>query len=194
MKKLILGLTLLLMMSALTAQGSFNIEDFTNPEKYGWKTWEDRMNYRNDLSERQKLLQIYEIEAQSISGNVFKSSVFPGWGQFNAKYYTKGQVFLAIELAMLGASYFFYDKSRDNYEKYRNATQIDEMNAYYHDALVPYQYSVVFLAFASVVWVYNVFDVVQTTEKYNAEVWQNTVKRHYKAPVQVTPKGIEVRF
>jgi hypothetical protein len=194
MKRIILSVIFALFIFALSAQSGFDIEKFTNPEKYGWTNWEDRMNYRNDLTERQKLLQIYEIEAQSISGNMVKSSVFPGWGQFNARHYTKGQVFLAIELTMLGASYFFYDKSRDNYKKYQNATQVDQMEAYYHDALVPYQYSAVFLAFASVVWAYNLFDVIQTTENYNAEIWQNTLKKHYKIPVKVNPTGIEVSF
>jgi hypothetical protein len=192
--KILLALALLALYVTLSAQAGFNIEEFTNPEKYGWKTWEDRINFRNDLFERQKLLQIYEIDAQSISGNMVKSSVFPGWGQFAAKSYTKGQVFLAVELTMLGASYFFYDKSRDNYRKYQNATQVDQINSYYHDALVPYQYSAVFLAFASVVWAYNLFDVVQTTERYNADVWQSTLKKHYNAPVQLTPNGVEVKF
>lgn len=194
MNKFVFCLILLLSVFNLAAQGTFDIDAFTNPQKYGWTNWEDRLNYRQDLFERQKLLQIYEIDAQSISGNVLKSSVFPGWGQFNAKNYTKGQVFLAIEIALLGASYFFYDKSQDNFEKYKNATQIDQMNAYYHDALVPYQYSLVFLTFATVVWAYNIFDVVQTTERYNADVWEKTLKTYYNAPVQLTPEGLEIRF
>ncbi len=194
MNRIIFLLILLLSLSNLLAQGSFDINAFTDPQKYGWMSWEDRIQYRQDLYERQKLLQIYEIDAQSISGNVLKSAVFPGWGQFNARNYTKGQVFLAIEITLLGASYFFYDKAQDNYEKYKNATQIDQMNAYYHDALVPYQYSLVFLTFATVVWAYNVFDVVQTTERYNAEVWEKTIKTYYDAPLRINPDGIEIRF
>jgi hypothetical protein len=45
-----------------------------------------------------------------------------------------------------------------------------------------------------VVWAYNLFDVVQTTEKYNADVWQKTLKSYYNAPVQITPLGIKVNF
>jgi hypothetical protein len=181
-------------ISSLSAQGSFNIEKFTDPQKYGWEDISDRLDYRADLFERQKLLQIYEMEAQSISGNILKSSIFPGWGQFNAKQYTKGQVFLALEIGLLGASYFFYDRSQDNYEKYQNATQIDQMNAYYNDAEVPYKYSLVFLTLAASVWAYNIFDVVQSTENYNSEVWQKTMKTYYKSPVQLTPAGVEIRF
>lgn len=178
----------------ISAQSSFNIERFTDPQKYGWADISDRLDYRADLFERQKLLQVYEIEAQSISGNVLKSSIFPGWGQFNSKQYTKGQVILAIEIGLLGASYFFYDRAQDNYAKYKTATQIEQMNAYYNDAEVPYKYSLVFLTLAASVWAYNIFDVVQSTETFNAEVWDKTVKTYYKSPIQITPAGVEVRF
>jgi hypothetical protein len=194
MNKLWLSLIMLLLVFNIAAQNPFNIETFTNPEKYGWKNWDERINYRNDLYERQKLLQIYEIDAQSISGNVLKSAVFPGWGQFNARQYTKGQVFLAIEIALLGSSYFFYDRAQDNYNKYNEATQIDQMNAYYRDAQSPYQYSLVFLTFATVVWAYNLFDVVQSTEQYNSDAWEKTLKTYYQAPVKLGPEGIEIEF
>lgn len=187
-------LLLLMAVMILHAQSAFNIDEFTNTQKYGWQNWEDRINYRYDLFERQKLLQIYEIDAQSIPGNLVKSAVFPGWGQFNTKQYTKGQIFMAMEIGLLGASYLFYDKSRLNYDKYRTATQIDDINQYYHDAMVPYQYSMVFLTIAAAVWAYNLFDVVQTTEKYNSDVWQKTLKTYYNAPLQITPDGIQLQF
>jgi hypothetical protein len=194
MKRTFFCLVLILMLFELNAQGAFNIETFTDPTRYGWQNWEDRMNYRYDLFERQKLLQIYEIDAQTTSGNVLKSAVFPGWGQFNTKQYTKGQIFMAIEIGLLGASYFFYDRSQLNYDKYKEATQIDEINKYYQDALIPYQYSMVFLTFATVVWAYNLFDVVQTTEKYNSDVWKKTLKAYYNSPVQITPDGVQIKF
>lgn len=194
MSKLWFSLMLLIVVNSLVADSVFNIEKFTDPQKYGWKKWEEQMGYRNDLYERQKLLQIYEIKAQSISGNVLKSSLFPGWGQFNAHQYTRGQVFLAIEIALIGSSYFFYDRSQDNYDKYKEATQIDQMNSYYHEAQVPYQYSLVFLTFATVVWAYNIFDVVQSTEQYNSDVWSKTLKAYYQSPVQLGPDGIEIQF
>jgi len=165
MNKFVFCLIFLTLINLLAAQGNFNIDTFTDPRKYGWSNWEDRMNYRYDLNERQKLLQIYEIDAQSISGNVLKSAIFPGWGQFNARQYTKGQILMALEIGFIGASYFFYDRAMYNYDKYREATNIVDINQYYNDAKVPYQYSVVFFTLASVVWIYNLFDVIQTTEK-----------------------------
>jgi hypothetical protein len=193
MKRISLCCFILFSVFAVYAE-DFNINKFTDPQKYGWQSWEDRMQYRSELYERQKLLQIYEIEAQSISGNMLKSAVFPGWGQFNSRYYTKGQVFLAAEIALLGTSLFFYDRAMDKYDKYKTATQIDQMNEYYHQAQTPYQYSMVFLTFATVVWAYNLFDVVQSTEDYNAGVWEKTIKTYYEAPVSLTPEGVQIRF
>jgi hypothetical protein len=194
MNKHIITLVFLCLLASLSAQSDFNINKFTNPEKYGWMSWEDRMVYRSDLYERQKLLQIYEIEAQSLSANLIKSAVFPGWGQFNTKSYTKGQVFLAIEIGLIGSSMFFYSRAMDQYDKYKTATQIDAMNTAYHNAQGPYQYSMVFLAFASVVWAYNLFDVIQSTETYNAQVWQKTTQTYHQKPVSLTPNGVQINF
>jgi hypothetical protein len=194
MKRILLCIILLITMAELASQDAFDIEAFTNPKKYGWSNWEDRMNYRYDLFERQKLLQLYEIDAQSISSNLLKSAVFPGWGQFNTRHYTKGQIFLALEVALLGTSYLLYDKTQTNYNKYLNATQIDDINDYYHSAEVPYQYSMIFLTLAALVWGYNLIDVVQSTETYNSNVWLKTLKSYYNAPVQLTPEGIQIQF
>ncbi|HOD18476.1 MAG TPA: hypothetical protein PKJ14_07585 [Candidatus Cloacimonadota bacterium] len=194
MKKWIFCLLLIGLALQLTAQGKFDVDAFTNPEKYGWKTWEDRMNYRYDLYERQKLLQLYEIDAQSISGNLLKSAVIPGWGQFNAKQYTKGEIFLSLEIGLLGTSYLLYDKALTNYNRYKEATQIDDINRLYHNAQEPYQYSIVFLTLGAIVWGYNLIDIVQTTEQYNAELWEKTVKNYYNAPVQITPTGFQIKF
>jgi len=193
-QRLVIVVFFALVLSELCAVSAFDIEKFTDPQKYGWKTQQDRNEYRSDLFERQKLLQIYEMEAQSVSGNILKSALFPGWGQFNAKSYTKGQIFLGIEVALLGTSYFYYDKALDYHKKYRNATQIDHINNYYNQAQTPYQYSIVFLSLASIVWAYNVFDVIQTTEDYNATVWKKTLQNYYKAPVKISPNGIEIKF
>ncbi len=194
MKKTILSLLLVILLASLSAQSDFNINKFSNPEKYGWKNWEDRMDYRGDLFERQKLLQIYEIEAQSLPANLVKSALFPGWGQFATKSYVKGQVFLALEIGLIGSSAFFYSRALDNYQKYKEATQIEEMNDAYHNAQRPYQFAVVFLSFGAVVWAFNVFDVIQSTETYNAQVWQKTIQTYHQKPVTITPTGVQIRF
>jgi len=192
--RLILIAILLTGWIALSAQSGFDINKFSDPTKYRWQSLEDRLQYRNDLYERQKLLQIYEMDAHSISGNVLKSAVIPGWGQFNTKNYTKGQVFLGVEIALFGASLYYYDKAMTSYRKYENANQIDDIQNYYKDAQGPYQYSIIFLSFASMVWAYNIFDVIQSTESYNVEVWNNTIQKYYQQTVSLTPIGLQVRF
>ncbi len=43
---------------------SFDIKAFSDTTKYGWKNYLDRNAHRQDLKQRQDLLQIYEMEAQ----------------------------------------------------------------------------------------------------------------------------------
>lgn len=191
------GLFLLLVMTAgvcLHAQQTFDIQAFSDSTKYGWQDYRVRENYRNDLAMRQSLLQIYEMEAQSINANLIKSAIIPGWGQYGTKNSTKATVILSIELISLISSIYFYDKAMTNYDLYKKATQIDEINNYYSKAQTPYQYSLMMLGLAGVVWGYSVYDVIASTNDYNAELWDRIVKRQSSSKIQVTPNGIEVRF
>jgi hypothetical protein len=43
---------------------------FSDSTKYGWKDYNDRKQYLQDLSHRQSLLQIYELEAQPLNANI----------------------------------------------------------------------------------------------------------------------------
>ena len=49
---------------------SFDIKAFSDTTKYGWKNYLDRNAYRQDLKQRQDLLQIYEMEAQPLNTNI----------------------------------------------------------------------------------------------------------------------------
>ncbi len=199
MKRLYIFLIVIVACAGLWAQerGSKNVFDlnqFADSTRYGWMDLAGRNEFRQDLMERQKLLHLYEMDSQSVSGNVVKSAIFPGWGQFATKHYTKGQVFLGIELALCGSALYFYDKSNDYYRKYELATQVDEIEYFYKKAQDPYQYSMIILGFASIVWAYNLFDVIQSTESYNASVWDKIIQDYYDKPVKLTPEGIEIRF
>jgi hypothetical protein len=184
---------LLLLCLPVFAQG-FDIQAFSDSTKYGWKDYSDRNTYREELAARQSLLQIYEMEAQPLNTNIFKSSVIPGWGQFSTKANTKGTVILGTELVLIGTSIYFIDRALGSYRLYKTATQVEEIESYYKDAQVPFQYSLILFGFAGVVWIYNVFDVIQSTQNYNAELWKEIVERRTNNSVQITPKGIEVRF
>lgn len=189
-------IALLLLIAAaipFSAQ-TFDIQAFSDSTKYGWKNYEDRLAYRTDLMNRQNLLQLYELEAQPTNTNIIKSALVPGWGQFATKFNTKGTILLGSELLLLGGSLYFYDKAMYNYRLYENATQIEEIERYYKDAQGPYQYTFILLGFASVVWVYNIFDVIQSTEDYNENIWKDILQRQKSSPVQFTPNGLELRF
>lgn len=190
----LLVLTLLMMAHGLSAQTGFDINVFSDSTKYGWNDYLGRREFRADLLERQKLLQLYEMEANSIRGNILKSAVFPGWGQFTNKNNTKGSIFLGTELALIGTSLYFYDRSLYYYRKYEDATQVEDIETYYNAAVGPRQYSLIFLGVAALVWGYNIFDVIQSTEDYNASVWRRIVEQYANSPLQVTPEGIGIQF
>ncbi len=186
---------LLLFMAAMPLLGqTFDIQAFSDSTKYGWKNYEDRLRYRSDLMNRQNLLQLYELEAQPTNTNIIKSALVPGWGQFSTKFNTKGTIILGSELMLMGSALYFYDKAMYNYRLYENATQIEDIERFYKDAQGPYQYTYILLGFASVVWIYNIFDVIQSTEDYNENLWQDILQRQKSSPVQITPNGLELRF
>ncbi len=187
-------LVLMLLFAAWLSAQNFDIQAFSDSTKYGWKDYRDRNSYLQDLEHRQSLLQIYELEAQPLNANIVKSSLIPGWGQFSTKANTKGTVILGTELVLIGTSLYFMDRSMGYYRLYQKATQVEDIEEYYKDAQVPYQYSFILMGFAGIVWIYNVFDVIQSTQAYNANLWQKIMQRSSNSPVQITPNGVEVRF
>lgn len=193
MKRLLLTLMILLTAYLVFAQ-RFDIEAFSDSTKYGWKDYADRSLYRQDLLERQELLHIYEMEANSMRDSVLKSMAVPGWGQFANKAPTKGSIFLASEVVLMGVSLYFYDRSLYYYDKYMNANQVEDIESYYNLALAPRQYSMLFLGTAALVWAYNIFDVIQGTEEHNARVWERLMEKHRSSRVNLTGNGLEVRF
>ena len=194
MRKIIFTLLLLILATGLLAQIQFDIESFADSTKYGWQDWRDRFDYRAGLTERQELLQIYEMESSQIGSSILKSTLIPGFGQISSKAGTKGTIFLGAELLSLGVSLYFFDRSNYYYNQYLQATQIDEIQEYYSLAQTPRYYSALFLALGAVIWAYNIYDVIQTTDSYNAEVWQEVLEKFSKKTVSMGPEGIRVRF
>jgi len=182
------------MASCLQAQESFDLSAFSDSTKYGWQDWRDRGDYRANLLDRQKLLQIYEMESNPIRRSIAKSMVLPGWGQISSRAYTKGTIILGSELIVLGASLYFFDRSNYYYDKYMNATQIDDIENYYSDAVKPRQYSILLLSLGGIIWIYNIFDVIETTDDYNAMIWEDIVEKYGSQPVNIGPGGVQIRF
>ncbi|HPV14214.1 MAG TPA: DUF5683 domain-containing protein [Candidatus Cloacimonadota bacterium] len=193
MKRILLLLFLTLAASLALAQ-KFDIEAFSDSTKYGWENYLDRADYREELSRKQALLQLYELEINSLKRGVLKSMVAPGWGQFDNKQSIKGSIFLASEIAMVGASLYFFDRSNYYYQRYLNATQVEEIESNYNAAVAPRQYSLIFAGVGALIWAYNIFDVIQSTEEYNARVWQRIEAKDRESRVRMDGIGIEIEF
>lgn len=191
MKRYTLMVLILFGLSLLAAQAQFDIEAFADTTKYGWKNYQDRNAYRADLENRRDLLQYYNANlANSIQASVIKSAIMPGWGQFDNGFGTKGSVFLGAELLLAGASLYFYDRSLYYYDKYLNATQVEDIESYYNSAVSPRQYSMIFMGLGALVWVYNIFDVIQSTEEHNAREWRDYLEEKAKAASGPLPVGL----
>ena len=192
--KLLTSTIILLICSSLAAQ--FNIKNFSDTEKYGWKDIQSQQMARKELQSRQKLLQIYEMEKQSKIGNIIKSAITPGWGQLNTQHCTKGQMLLGLELIIAGSSYYFYDRASEEYDLYLEANYIGDIKQHYEDASTFNFYSKGLMMFGIAIWAYNLYDTYQTTEEFNANVWNNILKQYHSEKIQVSlqPLGFEVRF
>ncbi len=172
----------------------FDIKKFSEPTKYGWHNFEDQRKHRKELLEKQKLLQIYELKRQDPTKNMLKSIIAPGWGHFSAKYYTKGQILLTSEVILMGASFYYYNIAMDNYDKYKKATYILDINHYYNNVKTPYTLSVAFFSLGTVVWIYTIFDSAVVTRYYNEKLWNEIIKDYNKKKVIFSPTGITLRF
>lgn len=192
MKKKIIILAILSFSIFLFSE--FDIEKFVDPQKYGWDSLEKYYSDRKNIEERKKLLQIYEFKKLSVPKNILKSVIAPGWGHFTAKRYTKGQILLGLEVILIGSGIYYYDKAMENYDKYKKADYIGDIEKYYTDANTPFQYSKILLGFGVVVWLYTIYDTVQVTEEYNNEIWDNIYMEYYKKNLIITPTGFTLRF
>ena len=192
MKKIIL-LILIIFIKSLSAE-EFDIKKFSDPNKYGWDTYEKFLSAREDLQKRNNLLQIYETQKQKPLSNVIKSVIVPGWGHFSAKHSWKGQILLGLEIVLLGTSYLYYDQAMDIYDKYEKATYIGDIEKYYSAAKSPYNMSQVFLGLGIIVWAYNIYDTIVVTEKYNDALWEKIIFENQDTSISISPTGLSMRF
>ncbi len=193
-QKLTCLLICLIFISMLNAE-EFDINTFSNPAKYGWYTPDLQMEARQKLKKERQFLKIYDSQKLSLLENVGKAALIPAWGQFSCQQYTKGQVFLGIQVILLGSSWYFYDQAMEHYDKYKTATQLDDIQQYYNDAMKPHRFSQAFLLLYGLVWAYSFYDVSLETEKYNSRLWQDIVDgKKTKIETRVSPFGIQIKF
>jgi len=187
-------LILFLLFSIFLNAQNFDIEKFSDPTKYGWQNPQQQQEARQDLLERQKLLQIYEMNKFTYHDKIVKSALIPGWAHFNAKKYAKGQVLLGLEVGLFVSSFYFYDQSMNYYDKYKSADYIGDITDYYEKTKTPWRYSQAFLGLGLLVWVYNIYDSFLVVDEYNTELWQKIYIDYHNKKLSVTPTGITYRF
>lgn len=191
----IMFLLLLFTIGSITVYAEeFSIMDFTDPYKYEWYDEASRLAFRDRLERHSLLLSEYGEIKQSPLTNALKTAIAPGWGHYSVNSYTKGHVFLTTQIVLLGATYYFHDRSMIHYNRYKKATQIDEMNEHYENALIPYRQSNMLLGLFAAVWVYTIYDAVLETHRYNREAWDDLTERNQSSAFIVTPTGITLRF
>lgn len=192
MKRLLLLLFILL--STMLGAQNFDLDKFSDPLKYGWNTPELQKEYRQDLEYRTRLLQLYEDQHQPEWEVAVKSATLPGWGHFACKSYTKGQIFMGIEVVLAGSSWYFYDQAMENYDKYKKASQIDDINKYYNDAQNPYHTSQLLMGLYVMFWGYTIYDSVRETRDYNDQLWHKIEDDNLGKRLELAPNGIQFRF
>jgi hypothetical protein len=182
------------LFSTFLFSNSTEIFRFSEPDKYGWTNPELRIKAREDLYNRQKLLQIYHLNKQNPTKNVIKTMILPGWGHFSAHRYTKGQVLLGMEIILLGSSIYFYDQAKEYYDKYKQSTNILDINNFYEDTKIPLRLSQGFLTLGILVWIYSLYDTPKVTDEYNKDLWDKLIFEFHQKRVEVTPHGVTLRF
>lgn len=185
--KYILLLILCLFFSHVTAETHLDIH------KYGWDTPEKHSAYRQDLLARQNILQNYNLQKQNSSDNLLRSALIPGWGQYRAKRFTKGQIIMISQIASLTATYMIYLESMDYYDKYKKSNYIGDIERYYDKAQSKYDQYQSMVVLSAMIWAINMIDSVFTTGKYNNEIW---LKLYYDKTrsLSLTPNGLSLKF
>ena len=183
-----------LLLATLLAAEEFDIKEFSNPTKYNWNNMKDRITAREDLDNRQKLLQIYELNKQKVINNMIKSAFAPGWGHYSSHNYTKGHTFIASEIVLFGTSFYFYNQAMDDYHNYEDSHYIGDIKQLYLDANSNYKNSQLFFGLGAIVWMYTIYDSISATQEYNQNLWNNLSNKLNSQRVIITPTSIIVRF
>lgn len=181
------------LIPASLAGQELDIGRFSNPFKYGWVDEESRLNSRDKLFMRTVMLDQYHQEKQSSAVNALKTAIAPGWGHFSLESYTKGQLFLGVQIMLLGTGLYYREKSMIEFRKYEKATQVDDIKRYYDDAIIPHRQSTLLLSLFFIVWGYTIYDSIIETQTYNWDLW-GKISGNEDANLTITPTSITYRF
>ncbi len=134
------------------------------------------------------------MNKQNVFGNMLKSAIMPGWGHYLSKDYTRGHVFLASEIILIGSSLYFYSQAIDDYNAYKESNYIGDIKQFYLDANSNFKYSLIFLSLGSIIRLYSIYDSVSATHDYNQKYWDELTSQIQSQKVVITPTSITVRF
>lgn len=119
--------------------------------------------------EKQFFTQLKENN-KNIRNAVFRSIVWPGWGQYYNGSYTKTAIFSSLFLTTLSAGIICYIKSESYYDKYAGITGIEtdyknKLRDNWDKYIENHAYSISFFVCASIVYLYNVTDAYIDAKK-----------------------------
>lgn len=66
-------------------------------------------------------------------GAIWRSTLFPGSGQFYSSYNTKGYFFAGAEILTIGTGIYFYLAGNYSWKKYEEATNSEDATKYYDE-------------------------------------------------------------
>lgn len=181
-------------LNSIAFAQKFDVEKFSDPAKYNWLTPQSQLQARYDLQQRQKLLQVYEMNKLNYRSNVIKSAFVPGWTHFSAGKYAKGQIILGLEVALFVSSFYYYDQAMNYYDKYKTSDYIGDLEDYYEKTKAPWRNSQLFFGLGLMVWAYNIYDTFLVVDEYNTDLWQKIYLDYHNKKLSVTPSGITYRF
>jgi len=104
------------------------------------------------------------LDAKKLRTN---SAVFPGHGQYKKHQYIKAGIFSVASIGGVVGGYFFLNSASENYNKYKEADDIESIESYWDKTQDGKKMGMVFLSVGVVSWLVNVWDASAGVEKAN---------------------------
>jgi hypothetical protein len=191
-------LLLLTWLVPVYLSADFDIDKFTDPAKYSWDSMENYQSAREEMLLKRNIIHFYEMKKSDVNTNILRSAVFPGWGHFAVKSYNRGEILLGLEVIFLGTAFYYYNQALEDYDKYKEADFIGDINNYYDKAQDKYNISQTFLVLGVLNWLYSLYDTVLVTQQYNSRLWDKLNNKYLNTTPELGfssyPIGIKVRF
>jgi hypothetical protein len=93
------------------------------------------------------------VKRVSVGGALWRSLIFPGWGNHAAKGRGAQWLLGVAGYGCVGSAIYFNNKSYNTYEDYLNSDDYEERNSLYDDAEAYYNNQKIFMLTAATIWV-----------------------------------------